>query len=94
MWAADGSELFYRVDDRVMAVAVHADGTVGTPTELYEGEYTADSAAFGTRQYHVAPDVRFLMLKRTDTTTVPEVQPQVVLVENWHLELPDRVPVD
>ena len=38
-WSSDGSELFYRVDNRMMAVAVSPDGTVTTPTQLFEGNY-------------------------------------------------------
>ena len=92
-WSADGSELFYRVDDRMMAVEVRPDGTVSAPTELFSGDYASQGG--GLRQYHVGPDGRFLMLKASDASTDDD-QPltQVVLVQNWFEELKRLVPVD
>ena len=86
-WSRDGSELFYRQGTSMMAVEVNADGTVGTPTELFDGNYVM-SGGRGVRQYHVAPDGRFLMLRSGDTpTTDTEVLTQVVLVQNFAEEL-------
>ena len=65
MWSADGSELFYRDGTAVMAIDVSIeDGTVslGTPRQLFDGNYRASNF---TREYHVGPDGRFLMLKET-----------------------------
>ena len=92
-WSADGSELFYRVDDRMMAVEVRPDGTVSTPTELFTGDYI--SALVPVANYDVGPDGRFLMLKAGDAATDDDDQPltQVVLVENWFTELTERVPL-
>ena len=91
-WSADGSELFYRVEDRMMAVEVRADGTVSTPTELFSGEYVSQFE--GIRQYHVGPDGRFLMLKANAAETGDQPPNQVVLVQNWFEELKRLVPTN
>ena len=93
-WSPDGSELIYRLDDRMMAVSVEAVGEtvrIGRPTELFSGAYVA-AANGGTRQYHVAPDGRFLMLKDAAVESQGDVlPPQVVLIQNWFEELRERV---
>ena len=92
IWSHDGSELFYRLGTRVMAVSVTANGTVGTPTELFGGNYYA-RPGFG-RLYHVAPDGRFLMLKSGDAqATDTATPPQITVVLNWFKELEARVPL-
>ena len=56
-WSPDGSELIYRLDDRMMTVSFDADGDrvrIGPPTELFRGNYVV-TALGGTRLYHVAP---------------------------------------
>jgi serine/threonine-protein kinase len=94
-WSPDGSELIYRLDDRMMVVPVEAVGEtvrIGRPTELFRGPYVANLDG-GTRQYHVAPDGRFLMLKEFATESPGDnLPPQVVLVQNWFEELRERVP--
>ena len=93
-WSQGGSELFYQQGRSMMAVVVNADGTVSTPTELFDGDYVV-SGTNGARQYHVAPDGRFLMLRSGDASaTDTETLTQVVLVQNWHEELKRLVPVD
>ena len=54
------------------------------------GDYVA-AAIGGTRQYHVAPDGRFLMLKDVASEAGDELPPQVVLVQNWFEELRQRM---
>ena len=93
-WSPDGSELFYRLDDRMMAVAFDANEEtvrIGQPTDLFRGAYVAANPG-GSRQYHVAPDGRFLMLKDVVSEAGDELPPQVVLVQNWFEELRRRVP--
>ncbi len=94
MWAPDGSQLFYRLGNRVMAVEVDTDGgfRVGQPTELFVGNYVA--APGGVRQYHVGPDGRFLMMRDATQTTDNENLTQVVLVQNWFEELKRLVPTN
>jgi tricorn protease len=88
-WSSDGAELFYRNGSAVMAVAVNADGTVGSPVELFDGNYIV--APNGVRQYHVSPDGRFLMM-RPASSSQSDSSAQVVLVQNWFTELKERVP--
>ena len=95
-WSPDGTELIYRLDDRMMVASVNEDGEtprIGRPTELFRGEYVAAVTTNGSRQYHVAPDGRFLMLKDVASESPGgELPPQVVLVQNWFEELRERVP--
>jgi hypothetical protein len=94
-WSPDGTELIYRLDDRMMAASVTEVGEtvrIGQPTELFRGPYYAPALG-GTRQYHIAPDGRFLMLKAVEPGDASEeLPPQVILVQNWFEELRERVP--
>jgi len=94
-WSPDGTELFYRLDDRMMAVPFSAAGgtpAIGRPVELFRGPYVA-ALAGGAREYHVAPDGRFLMLKEEGAVDGGEaLPPQVVLVQNFFEELRERLP--
>ena len=93
MWSVDGSRLFYRLDNQMMAVTVDPGDSlrIGTPTVLFE---TADFVVTaGIRQHHLAPDGRFLMLKDAALNADVEQPPaQVVLVQNWFEELKRLVP--
>ncbi len=88
IWAADGSELFYRRGSAVMAVTVDDEGTVGRPTELFDSGHVTTPG--GTRLYHVAPDERFLMLRGGDAAGATEAR--LMLIQNWFTELQARVP--
>ncbi len=96
-WSADGSELFYRGrGNRMMAVALNSDGftrRLGTPTELFQGSYLMEAAG-GSRQYHVAPDGRFLMLTGNASTDEGSPPAQLTFVQHWFEELKERVPVE
>jgi Tol biopolymer transport system component len=63
VWARSGRELFYRVGDRMMAVAVESRSTfkAAAPRVLFTGRYA--SVAWGEANYDVSPDGRFLMLR-------------------------------
>jgi serine/threonine-protein kinase len=86
-WSRDGRELFYvKLDGTMVAVPVEAAGTTwaaGSAKELFRGHYAIRDGTLG-RQYAVAPDGRFLMLKREDA---PEA-PHFVIVQHWTAELP------
>ncbi len=80
-WSADGSELFHRAGNTIMAVEV--DGSVGSfvpspPVPLFSGQY--DFSQDGN--WTVGPDRQFVMIKSDPTTSR---QFQVVL--NWFEEL-------
>ena len=58
------------------------------PTELFSGDYV--QADVSGRPYDVAPDGRFLMLKRASGAR-PE---EITVVLNWFEELKRLVPTD
>ncbi len=88
--------MFYRIGNRMMVVEVEPEPTlrVSPPEELWEGPYF--DLGFGTspRQYHVAPDGRFLMIRQGAATDEATAAPELVVVLNWFEELKARVPVD
>ena len=78
-WALNGRELFYRADDKMMRVDVTPSSPIafGKPEVLFEGSYM-----FGNtegREFDVARDGRFLMLK---PQRPPSATPLNVIV-NW-----------
>jgi serine/threonine-protein kinase len=94
MWSVDGSRLFYRLGDQMMAAPFEASdqARIGTPTVLFQGTYVSQPG--GVRQHHIAPDGRFLMLRDAGPAVGDEqVVTQVVLVQNWFQELTERVPI-
>lgn len=93
VWSPDGKELFYRIENKMMSVAVETTPTFThrTPVELFEGEY------FITRSslfYHIHPDSdRFLMVTPGETETGSSTV-QINVVLNWSEEVKARVPRD
>ena len=91
-WRADGRELFYVEGDRLMAVPVTTDGPFewGTPKPLFSGTKAGVTLFVGEDtivwpRYDVAADgQRFIMIEDVGET------PTVNVVQNWHLEFPDR----
>jgi len=89
VWSADGRELFYRADDKMMAVDVVLSTAIsfGKPRVLFEGSYM-----FGPTEsqgFDVSRDARrFLMLKPQRRF---EAMPLGVIV-NWFDDLRRRVP--
>jgi hypothetical protein len=64
-WSADGTEVFYRRGDAVLAVPVRADGdsvVVGKPQELFRGEFV-DGADPTDWDYDGTTDSFILMLE-------------------------------
>ena len=53
----------------------------GSPKELFRGPYLMREGSLG-RQYDVAPDGRFLMLKRGPASA----SPHLVIIQNWFAE--------
>jgi serine/threonine protein kinase len=104
-WALDGRELFYRAPEGLMAVSVDgsAELELGEPTLLFNDAAApspvpgVNSVGFrrsrgrGGAGYDVAPDGRFLMVEERDN---PAFVRDVIVVQNWHQELLERVPVD
>ena len=94
LWSPDGRELFYRdlAGVRMMAVPIATQPTFtpGRSEVVFEGVYERRRA----REYDIAPDGRFLMLKGSTSTLIGDDSAQINVVLNWHQELLERVPVD
>jgi hypothetical protein len=97
-WAASGRELFYvSLDGAMMSVAVDTelDFSSRQPVELFKESFR--NYPTSARFYDVAPDGRFLMIRRQQAS-VPVVQPRppnaagIVVVQNWFEELKRLVP--
>jgi serine/threonine-protein kinase len=90
VWSRSGRELYYITPaGTLVAVPVESSGTVwnaGSPAELFRGQYAIRDGSLG-RQYDVAQDGRFLMLKREAAAEAPHF----VIVQNWVSELARQV---
>jgi eukaryotic-like serine/threonine-protein kinase len=90
VWSRNGRELFFiTLDGTMVSVPVETSDYVwnaGSPTKLFRGGYDIREGSLG-RQYDVAPDGRFLMLKREATAEAPHI----VIVQNWLSELARKV---
>ncbi|MGH9578874.1 MAG: TolB family protein [Terriglobales bacterium] len=88
LWSRNGRELFYRKDNKVMAVAVttHPGFAASSPRALFEGTYSVHPRQEGT--WDVTPDgQRFLMLRPSGGEAV---QSQLRVVLNFFTELRQR----
>jgi Tol biopolymer transport system component len=91
VWNPNGRELFYRSDDKMMAVEITTQPrfSVGKPRVLFEGHYQPTPVTYPA--YDVSPDgQRFLMLKPVEQEQAAPTQINVVL--NWFEELKQKVP--
>ena len=90
-WSLDGRELFYRSGDAMFVVDVSTDGTFerGRANRLFEGPYLGDGT--GIAAYDVTGDAEhFLMIARGESGAT---QMQLHVVQHWHNELLEQVPV-
>lgn len=79
LWNRNGRELFFRLNDAVMAVEIHPQSTfeAGQPRVLFSGPFIE---GVWTTSYDVAPDgQRFIMTRYNDNLPAP----QVTVVLNW-----------
>jgi len=93
LWASNSQELFFVAPGgAIMSARVDARGSAwsaGTPVKVLEGPYETESA-FTSRTYDVSRDrQRFLVVKRSPE----QVDPQIVVVQNWFDELTRLSPV-
>ena len=93
MWRRDGSELFYRHEDSLMAVPVRrAPGfSVGPPRRVLDSEMVFNVA--GNPGYDVMPDGRFVGLMTPGQADPSAAAPIVQVVLNWFEELKRLAPV-
>ncbi len=91
-WALDGRELFFRNGDWMMTVQVDTSTTFthGAPQPLFEGRYDTHFL----RNYDVARDGRFLMVKDASPADRVSERQQLALVQNWFEELRQLVPTE
>ena len=92
VWSPDGRELFFLQGTQLMTASVQpdADFTSGTPEVLFDAPYYFGNIG---RNYDVAPDGRFLMVKSGPQPDADVSSPEITVVLNWHQELLERVPV-
>jgi serine/threonine-protein kinase len=69
VWSRDGRQLFYRSGDAVMSVMVGAGPrpSLSGPRLLFRGQFEEPARPDWPRNYDVAPDGRFLMIRQTYT---------------------------
>jgi Tol biopolymer transport system component len=81
VWSRDGRRLFYRNGDAVMSVAVGPGSlpALSTPRLLFRGQFEEPARPDWSRNYDVAPDGRFLMIRQTYTPLPREL----VVVLGW-----------
>ncbi len=91
-WALDRRELFFRNGDWMMAVEVDTSTTFahGAPQALFQGRYDTHQL----RNYDVARDGLFLMVKDASPVDRVSERQQLVLVQNWFGELKRLVPTN
>ncbi|MDA2935483.1 hypothetical protein MYX82_14270, partial [Acidobacteria bacterium AH-259-D05] len=88
VWSPDGTELFYRSGNQLIAVPIQTEPTfsAGRPTPLFEKAYVSGGIA-AVPYYDISPDgQRFLMVKQEQGET------QIHVVLNWFEELKRLVP--
>ena len=90
VWSRDGSEIFYRTEDQMMAVSIElTDGfRVGAPRVLFEDAYVRSGAA-NAPNFDIAPDDRRFVMLRTGDEAAGSAE--TYLVTNWFEELRQRM---
>jgi serine/threonine-protein kinase len=98
LWSPDGKELFYRVNNDVIAVSVETE-QIFKPVKseiLFRGNYVSTTSN-NFNSWDIHPNgQRFLMMKEStgDTTTEEASRPRINIIANWFEELKKKVPVE
>ena len=91
LWSRNGRELFFGgLDGRQMFVVPIQSGTTlvaGRPEVLFD-----TAMMVGSRMYDLAPDGRFIVIRRAEEETGSGTAPSLILVQNWFEELKRLVP--
>ena len=89
-WSPNGKELFYRNQDKMMAVSIQTEPTfdAGAPEVLFERTYALGNVIM-FKNYDTDAQGRFLMIKEKDQDVG-----QINVVLNWFEELKRLVPTD
>jgi Tol biopolymer transport system component/predicted Ser/Thr protein kinase len=82
VWSQDGKELFYRCGDKMIATGIETkpEFRIIRSEVLFEGKYLS---RVSRRDYDVAPDGRFLMIRESEASTPLGIN----VVLNWLGEL-------
>ena len=95
VWSRDSGELFYRSPDGMMMAATIAGEATPQVSERRALFLATPFRSGGNnfRQYHVAPDERFLMQRRPGAAgDEAAASPEITVVLNWFEELKAWVP--
>jgi serine/threonine-protein kinase len=89
VWSHDGSEIYYRSQDWLMAVPIETEPELqlGKPQNLFEAPF--DEAGAPYANYDVTPDGTGFTMVRSDEELVST---RLMVVVNWFEELRRRVP--
>ena len=102
LWSPDGRELFYRENDKVMAVRIEVGETFvySKPAALFEGTYFArfldEPRSKQPFSWDIHPDGKHFLMIRTIGTEArgfkKEATPKINIILNWFEELKEKVP--
>ena len=90
VWAPNGAELFYRDQDKLMAVDVETEAAfaAGKPRVVFEGAYEGPISS--RANFDISPDGRrFFMLQKA---AQKDVSTDIKIVPNWFQEVRRRAP--
>lgn len=91
LWAPDGTELFYRHGNTVLAVDIGAASSFepGIPRPLFDGNYLFSTQ--DTREYDISRDGKQFLMVRREPSSIPT---RINVVFNWLEELERLVPTE
>ena len=95
LWHPDGTALYYRIGDAVMAVSVEMDPTfsVGVPEVLFTGSFWSSDQS--RPNYDIHPDgQRFLMMRAGIERGDSAESSSIIVVQNWLTELERLAPTN
>lgn len=87
-WSADGSEIFYRDNDRIMAARIQLNPALQVVSRRLVCTSVRVSESPVTTDFSVAPDGRILLLKSATDQSKPV---QVKVIVNWFSELKKKL---
>ena len=93
LWARNGKQLFYRLQDQVWVADVRTDGGIAISKPRLLFEKSGYGGGIPIRSWDLSLDgQRFLMVKGEQQKPTPVIE--MILVQNWFEELKRRVPTE